>query len=145
MQPKNKTTANFRLIFNSKSQVLAIIAYTVVCLWLYIANEGETTIIVCPSRLLYGLPCPGCGVTRATLMAFHGEVIEALAFNPNCLFAMAFILAFPIVIGVSIYKKEDYTTRICNMINNRIKNKFILASLLFAEACIWIHNIIRGM
>ena len=144
MRPKSKTTTNFRLIF-TKSQVIAIIVYAIVCLWLYIAKEGGAAIVVCPSKLFYGLPCPGCGVTRATLMAFNGEIIEALAFNPNCLFAIAFILVLPFVIGISVYKKKDYTTYIYNMMNNCIRNKFFLIAFLFVETCIWIHNIIQGV
>ena len=144
MQPKNKTTPNFRHIF-IKPQVIAIIAYIIVCLWLYIAKEGKTAIIVCPSKLLYGIPCPGCGVTRATLMALHGDIIEALAFNPNCLFAIAFILVFPFVVYVSIYKKKDYTAYSYNMINNYIKNKPLLTIFLFVEICIWIRNIVQDV
>ena len=144
MRLKSKTTTNFRHIF-TKPQVIAIIAYLIVCLWLYTAKEGQTNIIVCPSKLLYGIPCPGCGVTRATLMALHGDIIDALAFNPNCLFSIVFILTFPFVFCVSIYKKKDYTTYFYNMMNNYIRNKFLLTIILFVEICIWIHNIIHGI
>lgn len=144
MQLERKTTTSFWHIF-TKSQVIAIIAYAIVCLWLYIAKEGETAIIVCPSKLLYGLPCPGCGVTRATLMALHGEILEALAFNPNCLFAIVFILAFPFVVCVSIYRKKDYATYSYNLMNNYIRNKFRLTIFSLVEICIWVHNIINGI
>lgn len=144
MQPRSKTTTNFRLIF-TKPQVIAILAYVIVCLWLYIAKEGKTTIIVCPSKLLYGLPCPGCGITRATLMALHGDIIKALAFNPNCLFAITFIFAFPFVVCLSIFKKKDYTSYSYHRINKCIGNKFFLTVFIFIESCIWLHNIIQSI
>lgn len=143
MQQESGITRNFRSSY--KIQSIAIVAYVIVCLWLYIAEEGEMTIIVCPSKLIYGLPCPGCGVTRAILMAFHGDLIEALAYNPNCLFAIVFVFVFPIIIGNSILKKKNYTEYIYNKVNEAVKNKFVLITLLLMEVCIWIHNVISDI
>jgi hypothetical protein len=36
----------------------------------------------CPTALLFGVPCPGCGLTRATVAMLHGEVGAALHFHP---------------------------------------------------------------
>ena len=36
----------------------------------------------CPFHAWTGLPCPGCGSTRATLALLEGDVATALAFNP---------------------------------------------------------------
>jgi hypothetical protein len=37
---------------------------------------------LCPSAGVLGLPCPGCGLTRATLLLLHGDVARALALHP---------------------------------------------------------------
>jgi hypothetical protein len=37
---------------------------------------------LCPSAALLGLPCPGCGLTRATLALLHGDVVAAFRFHP---------------------------------------------------------------
>ena len=36
----------------------------------------------CPVRLVFRIPCPGCGLTRATLALFRGDVRGSLAFHP---------------------------------------------------------------
>jgi hypothetical protein len=37
---------------------------------------------MCIFRELTGLPCPGCGSTRAGLAILRGDLLAALAFNP---------------------------------------------------------------
>jgi hypothetical protein len=46
-----------------------------------------------------GIPCPGCGLTRATLALLRGDVASALHFHP-LVFVLAPVFAF--AIGVSL-------------------------------------------
>jgi hypothetical protein len=39
-------------------------------------------LLPCPVALLARVPCPGCGMTRATLALFRGDVSTALHFHP---------------------------------------------------------------
>lgn len=62
------------------------------------ANEGY--FLRCPSNLILGINCPGCGSQRAFHHLLHLEIIEALRYNA------LFVLAFPFVlywIGIKIY------------------------------------------
>ncbi|HOA32568.1 MAG TPA: DUF2752 domain-containing protein [Clostridia bacterium] len=36
----------------------------------------------CPFVLLTGLPCAGCGMTRATILLFRGRIVESLVMHP---------------------------------------------------------------
>lgn len=42
---------------------------------------------VCPMANLTGLPCPGCGLTRASLACFHGHFGDAARLQPLVFFA----------------------------------------------------------
>jgi hypothetical protein len=54
----------------------------------------------CPFLLLTGIPCPGCGLTRATLLLLRGRVTDSLhfhAFSPVVLLGLL-ILASAVVL-----------------------------------------------
>jgi Protein of unknown function (DUF2752) len=38
-------------------------------------------VVLCPFRALTGLPCPGCGMTRAFCSIGHGELYRAFVYN----------------------------------------------------------------
>ena len=40
--------------------------------------------IGCPIKFLTGVPCAGCGMTRAVVLMLHGEMAEAARFHPLC-------------------------------------------------------------
>lgn len=50
---------------------------------------------LCPLAGSFGIPCPGCGLTRATLTALHGDVRGALHLHPLVL------LLTPLVVSVA--------------------------------------------
>lgn len=54
--------------------------------------------VACPFRAVTGLPCPTCGLTRATHWLMRGDVARAFAVNP---FDTAFLLVVvPAFIGM---------------------------------------------
>lgn len=46
----------------------------------------------CPFLALTGVPCPFCGLTRATIALGHGDVHGALGFHPLAPLVLALIL-----------------------------------------------------
>lgn len=55
---------------------------------------------LCPLHRYTGLPCPGCGVTRALVWTSHGGLREALGANPAVviLFPLLVVLAASVVV-----------------------------------------------
>ncbi len=54
---------------------------------------------ICPSRILLGVPCPGCGLTRASSAMVSGELGAMLRFHPLAPLVTPLVL---FVIGRSI-------------------------------------------
>ncbi|MBQ8597580.1 MAG: DUF2752 domain-containing protein [Lachnospiraceae bacterium] len=48
----------------------------------------------CPLLVLTGIPCAGCGLTRAFLFLFSGQFARAMYMNPSVLLVLAFVLYF---------------------------------------------------
>ena len=49
----------------------------------------------CAFHTLTGLPCPGCGLTRAVVCLCHGRLSESLAFHPLALGVLGVAAAYP--------------------------------------------------
>lgn len=50
----------------------------------------------CPSVLITGFPCPGCGMTRALLSLLKGQIARAWALNPAAVFWIMWAVWFAI-------------------------------------------------
>jgi len=48
---------------------------------------------VCPFHAFTGLPCPGCGTTRAVLALAHGDLAGAFGWNPLAVLTLVLALA----------------------------------------------------
>ena len=47
--------------------------------------------VFCPIRLVMGVPCPGCGLTRAFCYMTHGHFREAMTFNAIAPLVLAYV------------------------------------------------------
>ena len=73
-------------------------------LFLRLYGEVEQCIaflpVCCPFHLITGIPCPGCGMTRAFLALAKGDLITAFHYNPFSLLLATII--FLSVFGVDL-------------------------------------------
>ena len=71
-----------------------------------LAGAGALAVLLdaplCPSAALLGIPCPGCGLTRATLALLRGDLHAAFHFHP-----LVFVLS-PLFIGLLASALVDY-------------------------------------
>jgi hypothetical protein len=57
---------------------------------------------LCPFAIVTRLPCPGCGLTRATLALLHGHLHESLRYHPLA------VVVSPVVVGAFSYNAFTY-------------------------------------
>ena len=58
---------------------------------------------VCPFYALTGLPCPGCGLTRAFVCLGHGQVLSALHWHPLAVLLYAACLLLWVRSGLGLW------------------------------------------
>jgi hypothetical protein len=63
-------------------RVAAAAMLAVAAVWPFLPTPDVTT---CPLRLVTGIPCPFCGMTRGVVDAVHGDIIGSLVFNPGAI------------------------------------------------------------
>lgn len=59
----------------------------------HVAVAGVTLPPMCAFRSLFGLDCPGCGMTRCFVSAAHGRLAQAWQFHSAGLFLFALLVA----------------------------------------------------
>lgn len=64
------------------------------CAFVAANNPSQSTLGICPFKQVTGLPCPGCGATRAAYQLMHGNLNAAIQFN-----ALAVFVIFPLMLG----------------------------------------------
>ncbi|MCC7369613.1 MAG: DUF2752 domain-containing protein [Chloroflexi bacterium] len=55
---------------------------------------------LCIFKLMSGLPCPGCGLTRAVVLLMHGDLTGSLYYHPLAVFL---VLAALLLVAVDAY------------------------------------------
>lgn len=67
-----------------------IVAFVPIVVGLFAVALGRAiNHTICPFFTLTGLPCPGCGGTRAMFSLAHGDIIQAFTYNAFAIFLVA--------------------------------------------------------
>ncbi|MFZ4514849.1 MAG: DUF2752 domain-containing protein [Acidimicrobiia bacterium] len=67
------------------------------CAFVAMNDPSHARLWVCPFKAMTGLPCPGCGATRAAYQLMQGNIGAAIQFN-----AVAVFLVFPLLIALYV-------------------------------------------
>ena len=121
-------------------------------LWLAIGwtdSSYRETITVCPTKLVWHIPCPTCGVTRAFLLTAHGRFAEALQMNINVLLLFPAYIIFPIAGILGLATGKNLQLKLLNITDKVCKKwSFIVPFASFeitAEALNLYHHFTIGM
>jgi hypothetical protein len=100
----------------------------------------EPTFILCPFRALTGLPCPGCGMTRAFCALGHGELRRAIHFNAlSPLLYLSFMVAW-IGAAATVFKLHRVEAAVMRLRPNMAAGMTLLALVLVW----WVVRLVGG-
>lgn len=97
---------------------------------------------LCPLHALTGIPCPTCGMTRATTALLHGHPVEALAWNPLATLAMGAAALYVLYAAVVVIGKLPRLRWSAPTPN---ESRGIRISVIFLLTANWVYLIWRGV
>lgn len=124
---------------NRKDVFILILVYLFGIVWIVLNKCLNLSITLCPTKILWGIPCPGCGITRAVKLCFEGDLLAAVRMNPNIILVWIVLPIAPLILITQLKTRKDYIARI----NAFLDKKVYLVIILIAEGSIWIYNIVR--
>ena len=124
---------------NRKDVFILILVYLFGIVWIVLNKCLNLSITLCPTKILWGIPCPGCGITRAIKLCFEGDLWAAVLMNPNIILVWIILPIAPLILIIQLTTRKDYIARI----NAFLDKKVYLVIILIAEGSIWIYNIVR--
>ena len=97
----NKTwfAPTFSMLIRNRAEGLAIVGAGALQIGLHLAGLPGWA---CPFKSLFGIPCPGCGLTTAVGQLFHGQFGTSLQTHA---FASIFVISF-LIMSVVIFLPE---------------------------------------
>ena len=107
--------------------------------WMFIYIHYKVNILLCPTKWALGIPCPGCGMTRALSLLLKGDMVAAVTMNPNIMIALVGIVLAPFLLFSQWFTNRDYMGRINSLLNRKL---FLIPFCTF-EIMIWAYNIMR--
>lgn len=111
---------NKKTLTAKQFNIYVILSFIVLILILYVTGIG------CPISFLFGVCCPGCGLTRAYVSLLHMDLYSAFIYHP------LFILP-PIIFAIYI-----------SNVNSKIKN-FVMAISLILFLVLYLFRIFGGI
>jgi len=88
----------------------------------------------CPFKSLFGLPCPGCGLTTATGQLLHGQFVASLQTHA---FASIFVFSF-LVMAVALFLPEKQRESMITWIARFEQRTGVMALILVALLIYWV-------
>jgi len=94
---------------------------------------------LCLFRFITTIPCPGCGMSRATVALFHFKVAESFSYNILCIpFSIAVFISLIWAVSDLLAQKETFYTFVRRDFST--KTKSLLFSIILID---WVVNILR--
>lgn len=89
----------------------------------------------CGFKQKYGLPCPTCGMTTATLAFSQGRILEAFYIQPACTLLCCMLVLIAVTAFLTAFFGKLF--RLVERFFNEVKVRYIILSLIIIIAAGW--------
>jgi hypothetical protein len=106
----NLTNSTNRLLINRN--ILGIAgAFITLAIPFFIGHADphiETAQSLCPFKMVTGFPCPGCGITKALIFLYQGEIVKSLHYHLFAIPLVLFCVTIIVLLTVNLFKQKLY-------------------------------------
>jgi len=101
----------------------------------------ESSHSLCPFKLLTGLPCPGCGITKSIIFLYKGDIVRSLSYHIFGPLVILFCVVSLFVLTAEIITRKEYLYKLFYSTKLAYTLGFVLASYHITRLVIFIsHN-----
>jgi hypothetical protein len=97
----------------------------------------------CGFKQKYGLPCPTCGMTTATLTFSQGEIFEAFYIQPACAFLCCVLVLIALLAFFTAVFGKYF--RFIERFFHEVKVRYIVLALIIIIAAGWAVTLARAL
>lgn len=108
------TSINFTINTKSKRKIYGIIGALLTLMipfFLILFHQDqhlETDQSLCPFKMLTGLPCPGCGITKSMVYFYEGDILKSLSYHILGPLVIGFCVLTIAVLTTELITKQEY-------------------------------------
>ena len=135
---------------SSRQRIIAAILFLVVVAFFgFFALAGHYNIDMgrlfdyCGFKQRYGLPCPTCGMTTATLAFAQGKIFEAFYIQPACALLCCVLVTTVILAFVTAVFGVNF--RFLKRLSREVKVRYIILALIVIIAASWAVTLARAL
>lgn len=99
----------------------------------------------CLMKLITGIPCPSCGVTRAMILLLQGEIIASVSMNPLGLIVAAIMVLAPIWLLLDVVWNKQALFETYKKTEQLFKRPQLYIPSIVLIVANWIWNISKNL
>ncbi|MEG1580149.1 MAG: DUF2752 domain-containing protein [Bacteroidaceae bacterium] len=126
----------------SKSRLYFFLVTTITAgLTLLELTEAGYTFVICPFRLIFGIPCPACGSTRALIAIQNGSFLDALRINPLSYLLLTGAIIALLVLLLDVLFQKRYTWQLYLLFDKSMRRPIFFIPSLLLLAALWLYQL----
>lgn len=75
---------------------------------MHLDGNIESSQSLCPHKMLTGMPCPGCGITKSLIFFYQGDILKSISYHILGPFAVMLCFALIGLLTVEILTGREY-------------------------------------